>query len=76
MATGDGVFGQGATFNSDVGFDLAISPDKKAFTAGFGGLTVSLNAVSIPIVMRTLTLRRFGQIATWSNFRCATICSD
>jgi hypothetical protein len=39
----DATFGQAATFNSDVGFSLAVSPDKKAFTATFSGLTVNMD---------------------------------
>jgi hypothetical protein len=31
----------GPTFNSDVGFDIGFSDDKKAFTATFSGLVVS-----------------------------------
>ena len=38
MIMQDAAFGQAATFNSEVGFDLAVSPDKKAFTATFSGL--------------------------------------
>ena len=48
----DTTFG-GPTFNSDVEFDINISDDKKAFTAGFSGLGVSLDAPgSGPIVSR------------------------
>jgi hypothetical protein len=36
--TSDATFGPGPTFNTDVGFDIALSPDKKAFTALFSGL--------------------------------------
>src|SRR4029079_6513388 len=31
----------GPTFNSDVGFDIGFSDDKKAFTATFSGLVVT-----------------------------------
>ena len=31
--TSDATFGPGPTFTTDVGFDIALSPDKKAFTA-------------------------------------------
>jgi len=31
----DATFGEAPTFNTDVGFSLALSPDKKAFTATF-----------------------------------------
>ena len=39
-ASNDTTFG-GPTFNSDVGFNIAFSDDKKAFTATFSGLGVS-----------------------------------
>jgi hypothetical protein len=39
-------FGDGVTFNSSVGFDIGISPDKKAFTARFSGLEVRLEPKS------------------------------
>ena len=49
---GDATFGA-PTFNSDVEFDINISDDKKAFTAAFSGLGVSLDAPgSGPIVSR------------------------
>ena len=49
---GDATFGA-PTFNSDVEFDINISDDKKAFTAAFSGLGVSLDAPgSAPIVTR------------------------
>jgi hypothetical protein len=49
-------FGQAATFNSDVGFDLAVSDDRKAFTATFSGLAVSLDPKpSAPVVARVFT---------------------
>jgi hypothetical protein len=44
--TQDAAFGQAATFNTDVGFDLAVSPDKKAFTATFSGLEVVIQGTS------------------------------
>jgi len=44
--TQDAAFGQAATFNTDVGFDLAVSPDKKAFTATFSGLEVIIQGTS------------------------------
>jgi len=44
--TKDAAFGQAATFNTDVGFDLAVSPDKKAFTATFSGLEVIIQGTS------------------------------
>ncbi len=51
---GDTTFG-GPTFNSDVGFNIDISDDKKAFTATFSGLVVSLDAGSAPIVTRAFS---------------------
>ena len=46
----------GPTFNSDVEFDINISDDKKAFTAAFSGLGVSLDAPgSGPIVSRVFS---------------------
>jgi hypothetical protein len=56
MANGDAMFGQAATFNSDAGFVLAVSDDKKAFTATFSGLAVSLDpGSSTPVVTRVFT---------------------
>ena len=46
--TGDATFGPGPTFSTDVGFDLALSPDKKAFTATFGGLEAIIDGKSAP----------------------------
>ena len=52
----DAIFGQAATFNSDVGFSLAVSPDKKAFTATFSGLTVNMDGrSSAPMVSRAFS---------------------
>ena len=46
----------GPSFNSDVGFDIGFSDDKKAFTATFSGLVVSLDATgSAPIVTRVFS---------------------
>jgi hypothetical protein len=51
----DATFG-GPTFNSDVEFNINISDDKKAFTATFSGLGVSLDAPgSAPIVTRVFS---------------------
>src|SRR5262245_9186971 len=47
MAT-DAAFGQAAKFSSDVGFNLAVSDDKKAFTASFSGLEVVLEGKFAP----------------------------
>jgi len=52
LGTNDAVFGQAATFNTDVGFSLDVSPDKKAFTAAFSGLAISHDVRSTPIVTR------------------------
>lgn len=43
----------GTAFNSDVLFDIDISPDKKAFTVRFGNLVVDLGKGTAPIVTRT-----------------------
>ena len=52
----DVAFGQAPTYNSDVGFVLAVSDDKKAFTATFSGLAVSLDPKSsTPVVARVFT---------------------
>jgi hypothetical protein len=52
----DATFGPGITFNTDVGFDIAISPDNKAFTALFGGLEANIDGNSAPpIVTRTFS---------------------
>jgi len=56
QAAGDATFGQAPTFNSDVGFDFALSPDKKAFTATFSGLTVGIDGkFSPPVVTRVFS---------------------
>jgi hypothetical protein len=44
----DAAFGQAAKFNSDVGFNLAVSDDKQAFTANFSGFEVVLEGKSAP----------------------------
>ncbi len=44
----DAAFGQAAKFTTEVGFDLAVSDDKKAFTATFSGLEVVLEGKSGP----------------------------
>ena len=44
--TSDATFGPGPTFNTDVGFDIVLSPDKKAFTATFSGLEVIIQGTS------------------------------
>ena len=54
--TNDATFGKAATFNSDVEFALAVSDDKKAFTATFSGLGVSLDPrSSTPVASRVFT---------------------
>jgi hypothetical protein len=51
--TSNATFDPALTFNTDVGFDLALSPDKKTFTATFGGFEVIIGATSAsPIVTR------------------------
>jgi len=55
LGAGDAQIGT-PTFNSDVGFSLDISPDKKAFTALFSGLVVSIDGKSsAPIVTRVFS---------------------
>jgi hypothetical protein len=49
--TGDATFGPGATFNTDVGFDIALSQDKKAFTATFSGLEAIIDGKSAPPIV-------------------------
>ena len=52
----DATFGQAPTFNSDAGFVLDVSDDKKAFTATFSGLAISLDPKSsMPVVTRAFT---------------------
>lgn len=52
-SAGDATFGPAPSFNSDVGFNLGVSTDKKAFTITFGNLTVSIDGKSsAPIVTR------------------------
>src|SRR3954470_7013341 len=46
--TNNATFGPGPTFNTDVGFDIAVSEDKKAFTVIFGGLEAMLLGKSAP----------------------------
>src|ERR1700674_3956004 len=56
LGTGDATFGQAAMFNTDVGFSLEVSQDKKAFTASFSGLAVSIDGKSsAPIVSRAFS---------------------
>ena len=57
MANGDAMFGHAATFNSDVEFALAVSDDRKAFTATFSGLGVKLDPTSsVPVASRAFTI--------------------
>jgi hypothetical protein len=49
--TSDATFGPGPTFNTDVGFDIALSPDKKAFTATFSGLETIIDGKSAPPIV-------------------------
>jgi hypothetical protein len=53
---GDATFGEAPTFNTDVGFSLALSPDKKAFTATFSGLQAVIEGRSAaPIATRVFS---------------------
>jgi hypothetical protein len=55
-ARGDAKFGDGQTFDSDVGLALAVSPDKKTFTASFGRFeTVIGPTAQAPIVSRSFS---------------------
>ena len=49
--TNDATFGPAATFNTDAGFTLALSPDKKTFTATFSGLEVIIGGTSAPPIV-------------------------
>jgi hypothetical protein len=52
----DATFGQAATFNTEVGFSLDVSPDKKAFTAAFSGLAVGIDGRSAaPVASRVFS---------------------
>lgn len=54
--TQDAAFGQAAKFNTDVGFNLAVSPDKRAFTATFSGLEAIIQGASAaPIATRVFS---------------------
>jgi hypothetical protein len=51
-------FGKAPTYSGDTGFVLALSDDKKAFTATFSNLIVTLDqksSVPIPIITRTFS---------------------
>ena len=48
---GDATFGPGPTFNTDTGFKLDLSPDKKTFTATFDGLEVLINGTPAPPIV-------------------------
>jgi len=55
-AGGSGTFGDAPTYNSDTGFTLWLSDDKKAFTAVFSNLLVQLvSSSSQPIITRTFS---------------------
>lgn len=52
----EATFGEAPTFNTDVGFSFALSPDKKAFTATFSGLEVVIEGDSAsPIASRVFS---------------------
>jgi hypothetical protein len=56
LAAGPTTFGP-PTYNSTIGFDIAIEPEKKAFTVGFAGLEAVLDIPQRPpIVTRTFSL--------------------
>ena len=55
-AGGSGTFGNAPTYNSDTGFTLWLSDDKKAFTVAFSNLLVQLiSNSSQPIITRTFS---------------------
>jgi hypothetical protein len=49
--TNNATFGSAPTFNTEVGFALALSPDKKAFTATFAGLEAIIDGTSAPPIV-------------------------
>jgi hypothetical protein len=49
--TNNATFGPAPTFNTEVGFALALSPDKKAFTATFAGLEAIIDGTSAPPIV-------------------------
>jgi hypothetical protein len=52
----DATFGQGPTFNTDVGFSFDLSDDRKAFTATFSGLEAVVDGASAsPIATRVFS---------------------
>jgi hypothetical protein len=53
--TSDATFGPGPTFNTDVGFTLALSSDKKAFTATFSAFEAIIEKKSPPIATRVFS---------------------
>jgi hypothetical protein len=56
LGAGSGTFGNAPTYNSDTGFTLSLSDDKKAFTALFSNLLVQLIPNSPqPIITRTFS---------------------
>jgi hypothetical protein len=56
LGAGSGMFGKVPTYNSDTGFTLWFSDDKKAFTAVFSNLLAQLRAKSPqPITTRTFS---------------------
>ena len=58
VSASDATFGQGITFSSGVGFNIAVSPDRKAFTADFSGLEAIINGQAgsaSPIATRTFS---------------------
>ena len=47
----EALFGKAPTFNTDVGFSFALSPDEKALTASFGGLEAVIEGASAPPIV-------------------------
>ena len=55
-STGNATFGPGPTFANNIGFDIAVSEDKKAFTATFSGLDAIIDGRSAsPVASRTFS---------------------
>jgi len=55
-STGNAAFGPGPTFANNIGFDIAVSEDKKAFTATFSGLDAIIDGRSAsPVASRTFS---------------------
>ena len=55
-STSNATFGPGPTFANNIGFDIGVSEDKKAFTATFSGLDAIIDGRSAsPVASRTFS---------------------